>query len=1144
MSIRINLLRPDDLLNLQIEGVNFRLDTSKPESPVLTLEKTEEPGYLVVTFPPQTVIEQAYFESSPVKPPPKENDVEHPYSTSLPPVSPDPVIPVAARIGGPSQLVLRIPPAPDVRIPFTTEGILDWDGFELAVSPLAALPPEPTAQQRQKAPNITKPGHLETSIELPYRLILSPNDAVAWRHAKGLKTLRGITEMWHTRLMHKDNQGINEISRVNPAPLRAIWSPDYNPDKFEENDPPNFGDPDPDWGVLTPMTPFDRHEIVILTSAFHGFVKDTNDFTPFRPSPVFAEKLILSPLGGWLRSRGEWDPPAYFKPFPIFIFDPGNKWDVLIDDLIKLKPDIISTPPPVTPPVPPPKPIPPRPGGRSQQRAQPATESRQPEDNLENLKALEIGNDFQLVDVDYGTITGILWPALLGETGALLSVSEWSHVATQGRDHFVRIVYEGHLYPFGHRASLIKITERKIRDKPGLNGITTPVAYLLQRMFIIVRQPLRDFTDPGVKAELQNGGRGLPFKNIRLTTLVTPNIADPKGPAAVPGSIYSFWVRLGTGGSSQDDFKFHAVAEDIAGNKINMTTSLIFVPFGEGDRQIIVDHYNGSGEARAVEIPAQKITYAPVGDGSSDNTYLDTTALYFTTHSVLPVDKKFGGFLPKLFKANVNLPAVEALLGSSAQTQIAYYNDYLTDNPGNTTGLFARVVNEVSSGVLSDTQLLSKFRAEQGGGFATPDLSISGLTSNFGPMAGDLAKIAANEFNPNDFFSKVKDTALLFGTFSLADLLKPLTIGAGAPKVQINRENLPSTPPAVKMKLVATLDWTPEVDTINLGIVTFHPDRNGTDAKFEVHGRIEKVVELPPPQNPDLGFAIMEGSLNDFRVELLHIVEVLFDKFAFRSETGKKLDVTVKLDPDTPVRFLEDLQFVEDLRKAIPPDLFGDGPSLDINFERVKAGFSIALPPVAVGVFALREVVLSAFIELPFVEGIPLFDFSFSSREHPFNLTVTIFGGGGFFHLQLDTKGIKMLEAALEFGASASVDLGVASGGVYIMAGIYFSVQRQTIEGNEVDAATLAGYLRMGGELSVLGIISVSLEFYLIFAYEVQKNAAYGRATLTVKVEVLFFSASVEITVEKRFGGSGGDPLFLEAFDTPGVWETYAGAFA
>jgi hypothetical protein len=338
------------------------------------------------------------------------------------------------------------------------------------------------------------------------------------------------------------------------------------------------------------------------------------------------------------------------------------------------------------------------------------------------------------------------------------------------------------------------------------------------------------------------------------------------------------------------------------------------------------------------------------------------------------------------------------------------------------------------------------------------------------------------------------------------------------------------------------------VQKLPFGIVVFHPNKGGNDSivtsKLEVHARMEKVVEIPPPTNPDPGFAKMDGSLTSFRIELLNVVEVIFNKFTFSSETGKKLNVGVALDNDTPVRFIGDLQFVEELRKNIPPDLFGDGPSLDINASRVKAGFSIALPPVSVGVFSLREVALSAFLELPFLDGQPVFDFGFSSREHPFNLTVMIFGGGGFFHLQVDTLGVKMLEAALEFGASASIDLGVASGGVHIMAGIYFSLQRQKIGGKDVDAATLAGYLRMGGELSILGLISISLEFYLCFAYEITKNAAYGRATLTVKVEVLFFSKSVEISVEKRFGGSSGDPYFLDAFTTSAVWDEYAGAFA
>ena len=191
------------------------------------------------------------------------------------------------------------------------------------------------------------------------------------------------------------------------------------------------------------------------------------------------------------------------------------------------------------------------------------------------------------------------------------------------------------------------------------------------------------------------------------------------------------------------------------------------------------------------------------------------------------------------------------------------------------------------------------------------------------------------------------------------------------------------------------------------------------------------------------------------------------------------MDVTVDLDPDTPGALHRRPAVRRRAAQEHPRRAVWRWPILDINPTRIKAGFSLTLPPVSVGVFSLRDVILAAFIELPFLDGKPLFDFSFSSREHPFNLTVAFLGGGGFFHLQIDTLGIKLLEAALEFGASASIDLGVASGSVHIMAGIYFSMQRRKIDGIEVDAATLEGYLRLGGELSVLGLISVSLEFYL-----------------------------------------------------------------
>ena len=321
-----------------------------------------------------------------------------------------------------------------------------------------------------------------------------------------------------------------ELSRKQPAPLRAIWSPDFNPNKFLATDPPLFQQPDADWGVLNAMTPSDRHEIVVNTSAFHGYVKDKTDLRAYEPLPVFAEQLILSPLGGWLKSRGTWDPPVPFKPFIIQIpKKPGTVvFKPALQDFLK---EVSRQPVPR--------------GLNQLVRGLAELPEAQPEEaglaaNVEKAlsavadssSAFDLANVNDVVLAQSTNLTGILWPQLLGITGDLLNLSEWTHIATLGRDHYVRIVYEGHLYPFGHRAALIKVTERKIRDVILPDGTSTPLAYLVQHMFIVVRQPLRDYTLPEIHSKLENGGRGLPFHNIRLTTLVTPDIANPAGRAA------------------------------------------------------------------------------------------------------------------------------------------------------------------------------------------------------------------------------------------------------------------------------------------------------------------------------------------------------------------------------------------------------------------------------------------------------------------------------------------------------------------------------------------------------------------------------------------------------------------------------------
>ena len=108
------------------------------------------------------------------------------------------------------------------------------------------------------------------------------------------------------------------------------------------------------------------------------------------------------------------------------------------------------------------------------------------------------------------------------------------------------------------------------------------------------------------------------------------------------------------------------------------------------------------------------------------------------------------------------------------------------------------------------------------------------------------------------------------------------------------------------------------------------------------------------------------------------------------------------------------------------------------------------------------------------------------------------------------------------------------------MAGFYFKLERTP------DRIELTAYLRMNGYLSVLGLINISVEFYLELSYkefEGGKSKLTGRATVTVKVEVLFFSTSVSMTVERKFSGSADDPTFTDMLE-PGDWFEYGEAFA
>jgi hypothetical protein len=333
-------------------------------------------------------------------------------------------------------------------------------------------------------------------------------------------------------------------------------------------------------------------------------------------------------------------------------------------------------------------------------------------------------------------------------------------------------------------------------------------------------------------------------------------------------------------------------------------------------------------------------------------------------------------------------------------------------------------------------------------------------------------------------------------------------------------------------ELTLRFDWSPHLQEVSV----FIPERDGVSGALLLSVQATAKTRVHPDPTLDV-----TARLTDFTVELIKGLEgflrLRFEKLEFLAPAGKKPDVNVEF---AGVEFIGCLSFVEALRSLIPLDAFSDPPALEISPEGVAATYSLSLPNIAFGVFSLQNLSLGAGFTVPFV-GKPLsVRFNFCERPQPFLLTVMAFGGGGYFLIEVDPAGVQKLEAGFEFGASLAMNFGVASGEVHVMGGFVYAM----VSGN----ASLTGYLRIGGEVEALGIVTVSIELCLELHFEFSSGKCVGRATLTIEVDICMFSVSVEITCERKFAGSSGDPTFAEIMaplpsgESP--WDIYCEAFA
>ena len=259
------------MLLLDFKFVNFEY-VRDPKKTITSLQAIQnQPAYIIVSFPPQSIMEQAYLEQDP----------------NVQVLSDPQTLPIKSRISGPSQLVFQLPEAAQpIPIPITIEYFLNiLSTFPLKVAP-AALPSlnqnSTMDDGENQSPEIRQPGPMETSIEVPFRLIISPNRYAAWVHA--LKEVMASqtpaspqkevdwVELWQTRLATRPAPGEIQEGPNSLRTVRALWAKDSSFSTDATKCPNSYDSgSDTDDPFRSALDAHDRFNIVHLSSNYKLF---------------------------------------------------------------------------------------------------------------------------------------------------------------------------------------------------------------------------------------------------------------------------------------------------------------------------------------------------------------------------------------------------------------------------------------------------------------------------------------------------------------------------------------------------------------------------------------------------------------------------------------------------------------------------------------------------------------------------------------------------------------------------------------------------------------------------------------------------------------------------------------------------------
>lgn len=738
--LAFDVIRPSDLVALSVEGYDVELVGGN--SPIIR-PKQSATGRLVVRLAYQHVAERAIYEGlAPIPAADNPASGQQPDDTPNPVDGPDarPTPPVDARPAQTSRLVFELPAGES--IPFSTSGVLEALGrLKLVVHPLA--------KPRQGRTLIPDDGSV---LHLPGGFIATADAAglVVSRAPRGMEvpdpgTASGLSALARDARRARSVLATRAGTSIAGLDIEEAAGPGNVTIASEALAVPN----------LLGRAGLIRPDIVTRPRPRATFSRPPRQFETAIEAPF---RLVISPSerGGWTHSP---EPvAAEDAPHRIELWHTRLGVRVEADDRVTVD------------------------ERRSTQRVVRALWARDREGpelfedgdatfpNWQSLRwpgtvdkpfrsSLDPGDRHMLVRQSAETWLGLrkrpippepvdvegLWLSALGAwldlhgewdtdpyslaKPAMRSILLWDHVAPMGRDQYVRVVYPGYLFPIGHKTTLVKLTERKMKDA------APSVAGLYQKKFLVVGQPLRAYSR-----------RNFPFTEVGVTPLVTPTLDEPANPSK------HFIPKV-----DNAMFPWVLPCVDKEGRPVPLVTPLIWVPDGYPDLDDVVSLYHSSG-IDVVPADGQDIAFAEVGKGG--DTVVATVSLHFDG---IPEPVKSE---PLLIDASVELPVVQRLSPVGPVT-IEYSDIFLTNGFGG-----AQNVAEVWAELPTPPKLSfgqgAAAASDKAGGFLQPNLEVAGLSRVKGAV-GDVQEIAKGNFRPEEFLGNALPK--LFGLVPLVDLL-------------------------------------------------------------------------------------------------------------------------------------------------------------------------------------------------------------------------------------------------------------------------------------------------------------------------------------------------------------------------------------